>query len=96
MWDKTEYNFGKVTRNHAYHVTFKYLGASSIKKVTPACSCSVATHNKDSVTIKYTAPQFPPHLKVMGIKESVDTKTITVETKDGHTHLLTIKGILSI
>lgn len=96
MWDKTEYNFGNVKHSHSYHVTFKYLGSSSIKKVIPSCSCSVATHTKDSVTIKYTAPQFPPHLKVMGIKQSVDNKTIKVETKDGHTHLLTIKGILSI
>lgn len=96
MWDKREYNFGDVKSGESYYVTFNYIGTSKIKKVTPSCSCSVATHTDNSVTVKYTAPQFPPHLKVMGIKSSVDVKNITVKTKDDHEHLLTVKAVLTI
>lgn len=94
MWDKTEYSFGVVNKKDNYYVTFKYLGTSKVKKVTPSCSCSVATFNDKEVTIKYKPNDFPPHLKVMGIKETTDVKTIKVETENGHEYLLTIKAVL--
>lgn len=94
MWDKTDYSFGNVKKGEKYFVTFKYLGSSKIKSVKAGCSCSNTKHTHNTVTVQYTAPEFPQHLKVMGVVTSIDTKSIAVETEDNRQYLLTIKGVL--
>lgn len=94
MWDKEEFVFDEAAAGSEYYAAFTYLGGSSIQSVETSCSCSVASHTNKGVTVKYKAPAFPDHLAVLGIKQTVDVKTIKVKTADGLEKTLTIKAVL--
>lgn len=94
MWNKEEHIFEDVSAGNEYYAAFNYLGGSKIQSVETSCSCYVANHTDKGVTVKYKAPVFPEHLAVLGIKETVDAKTVKVKTTDGQEKTLTIKAVL--
>jgi|688.fasta_scaffold01179_5 hypothetical protein len=93
-WKTTEISLGELTPGSVRHVKFDYVGKSSIKKAESGCSCSVAKFENKFITVKFTAPQFPSHLKLAKIKETAISRNIKVTTEDGDQTLLVINAII--
>ena len=95
-WDKTEVDFGKVKPKMSYACTFAYFGDKAIAKVKASCGCTAARVKDHFVSVQYTAPQFPPHLRIAGTVELPVNKQITVHFNDNTKDTLTVKGMLCI
>ncbi len=52
-WSKSEYNFGRILRNHAVSVAFEFKNPSMvplfIMSVEPSCGCTVANYPKEPI-----------------------------------------------
>lgn len=93
-WKTKQINLGELTPGSVRHVKFDYLGNSSIKKAESSCSCSVAKFEDKFITVKFTAPQFPSHLRLTKVKETTVSRNIKVTTDDGDQTLLVINAII--
>lgn len=93
-WKTTQISLGELTPGSVRHVKFDYLGKSSIKKAESSCSCSVAKFEDKFITVKFTAPEFPTHLKLAKVKETSVSRNIKVTTEDGDQTLLIINAII--
>lgn len=93
-WKTTQINLGELTPGSVRHVRFDYLGKSSIKKAESSCSCSVAKFEDKYLTVKFTAPEFPSHLRLAKINETSVSRNIKVTTDDGDQTILIINAII--
>lgn len=61
-------------------IVFPYTGVH-ITSMTASCGCTDPSNNptKGEVTVEFTAPDLPVHLKQQGKKEFTTSKTIRVE-----------------
>lgn len=95
MWDKKRIEIAAKS-NSVHQLRFTYEGPLTIKAVKTSCGCTVASlDNKKSVVLKYTAPQFPEHLRILGHRETTDEKKVTVTMSDTTKETLTIHVKLS-
>jgi len=94
LWKTTQINLGELKPGTVKHVKFDYIGDSTIKKAESSCSCSVAKFEDKFITVKFTTPQFPSHLRLMKVTESSVSRNIKVTTEDGTQSLLVINAII--
>jgi hypothetical protein len=94
MWSNKIANLGEVKPRSVHHVRFEYLGPSNIKELKSSCGCSVAKFQQRLITVKFTTPDFPSHLRLSKIKETTVSRNIRVTTEDNEQHLLTINAIV--
>lgn len=93
MWNKTEFDFGKVGENTMLSCTFVYTGDKKITTVKPDCGCTTVSAINNEILVKYKTKPVPAHLAVMN-KDFYDLKQIRVIFEDNSVDILKIKAVV--